>query len=459
MSRLGRGDAGIIAEYSLQKANVRVEYSEQSFTDDISGTIHKSTMRLVEFLQTQEASMQTKTKMEAMVREGYFCGGTVPYGYRTELIRPRMDAHEDVPKRLVVEENEANVVRLAYDRFLVTRSIAATRDFLKAATCRNWTSTTAKYLLTNPVYIGVQWFGDWQNLNAHEAIVDRVTWDKAQETAEAISTSRIRGARICHDYEYHLKGLVRCPHCGCPYTNGAAKGGLVRYYQCLDDTKQKCKCPVGRINADALHRAILEEVHRVANHRTAMHKLIVQSGGWRGPDGDDKSLRGQLAKKKQFNEVQINNITRAISEGRSLGPLLSTLEKLERERDAIAQELERVEAEIACKTVVRPTADVVQQAWKQILDVWDDLSEDDRTEVMQSLVQEVVVTEKNSVDVRLRATPHFHAQEFITTYKLGAGAGVGADSDKEHTPLVTVLWTYADAGQGSRQMQRIGLAA
>ena len=42
---------------------------------------------------------------------------------------------------------------------------------------------------------------------------------------------------------------------------------------------------------------------------------------------------------------------------------------------------------------------------------------------------------------------------------MGAGAGVGADSDKQHTPLVTVLWTYAEAGQGSRQMRRIGLAA
>src|SRR5215472_10556641 len=97
--------------------------------------------------------------------------------------------------------------------------------------------------------------------------------------------------------------------------------------------KRAERCPVQRINADALHHTVLHEIERAARHRTVMHRLIAQSGGWQEPDDDQKAVRGQLAKRKQFVAVQIANITRAVAEGGNFRSLLTTLAKLEAEQD------------------------------------------------------------------------------------------------------------------------------
>lgn len=80
MSRLGRGNSFVIAEYELQKCGVKVEMVREQFTDDLVGYIGKTTTIMMDGLYPKMVSQWTRTKMEQMVANGFFCGGQPPLG-------------------------------------------------------------------------------------------------------------------------------------------------------------------------------------------------------------------------------------------------------------------------------------------------------------------------------------------------------------------------------------------
>src|SRR5258708_5164947 len=125
-------------------------------------------------------------------------------------------------------------------------------------------------------------------------------------------------------------------------------------YDCLGDLKKRTTCPVQRVNADALHHSVLREIERAARHHTVIHRIIAQSGGWSVAPEDQKSLRGQLTKRKQYIEMQIGNYIRAIGDGRFSSALFAALEKFEAEKKTLSEELDTVENEIENTTVSMP---------------------------------------------------------------------------------------------------------
>lgn len=425
MSRLGRGDAGTVAEYLLREAGVRVEYVKESFTADTAGFVNKTMTRFVDAMYVENVRQWTRTKMEQMVKRGYFCGGTVPFGYRAVPIPEAGVANRDKepPKRLVPDPDEAPIVRQAFALFAESHSFAVVRDYLKSVTDRKWHIGTVRYMLTNRVYIGALDFGSWHNERAYEPIMAREEWQAVQEFARRPLP---RAARGNGDFTYYLRGKVRCPYCGCSYTHYEVPrpGYRVRYYACLSNMKRITRCPVGRVNADKLHAAVLREVTEAATHATRMHRVIAESGGWERPDEALLATRAQLAKRAQFLGMQIGNITRAIGAGRAVGPLLSALEKLEAEQAEVQMQRDKLEARIAAATVKRPRAADVMNAWRGIPELWPSLTEEERTQVLSAVVERVEPVEKLHVDLFLSTGSGSHEGMLATDEKMGAGAGL-----------------------------------
>ncbi len=313
---------------------------------------------------------------------------------------------------------------MAYKLFEQKKSIAGVREFLRTASNRPWTTTTVRTLLSNEAYCGVSIYSGMRNETAHEAIVDRELWESVQ--AHVAKPILSRAPRATDSFPYYLRGRVRCPHCDCNYTNYCVPrpGYRVNYYACLSDMKRLTPCPVKRINARALHEAILHEISHAATHRTVMHRLVAQSESWLKPTDELTKKRGAIGKKKQFVEMQINNITTAIGEGRALTTLLTTLERLERELGEIKTELCQLDEEIAASTVQRPTAEQVQAVWGRFMEVWPELTDEEKTELLGSLVKDIEVKEKDRVSLLLASTAEIHGRTLETTCINGAGTGL-----------------------------------
>jgi len=427
MSRLGRGRAFTIAEYELEKCGVRVEMVKEQFADDISGYMGKNMTNVMDGMYAFQVRQWTMTKMEAMVAAGFFPGGYPPFGMQKVVAGEAAHFHKPghaPPKRLIPDPDTAPIVRQAFALFLETRQQAKVREYLNAVTTRRWTSTTVKNLLTNPVYRGDIVFGQWCNAGAWEAAVEPETWEAVQE-AVAARTSRPQRVKA-DDFTYYLHGKVLCPHCGCPYTQSGAWGrsGRVHYYVCQTtnrNNKNLPPCPVGRVNAERVHYTVLNYLEYTATHRTVMHRLIAQSGGWGTADDAQKALRGQLGKQKQALEMRIVNYVKAIGDGRMSAALLAALDKVEAEKEAVCRQMEEADQAIASAKVQRPTAAQVSEAWGSIGRVWPVLTEEERGDLLSSVVQVVEVTEKESVTLELLPVVMSHSPGFGLCTPIGSG--------------------------------------
>ena len=155
-----------------------------------------------------------------------------------------------------------------------------------------------------------------------------------------------------------------------------------------------------------------------------MHKIIGESGGWGSATDNKRAMQGQLAKKLQFIGVQINNMTRALADGRATNIIFNRLVSLQTEHQRVSEELARLDSEIAQATIKRPTAAMVCGAWGQIVELWPELTEAERTEAMRGLVQEIVVTQKDRVHLRLSPIASVHGQLIAINSRMGAGVGL-----------------------------------
>ena len=390
---------------------------KEKFDNDFGGQMQKDITIFADGVFCKQISDHTKTKMAAMVEKGYWCG-VHPFGYTKVFATDSgtfQNAEKEPPKRLVPDEVEAPLVRHAYEMALSRSTQADIREYLNSLTSRKWTVMTVKNLLTNPVYKGDIVFGQWQNVGAYEPVVDGETWEAVQTI---IAARQYRPAREkADDFTYYLHGRVHCLHCGCPYTQSSAWGRSTRvhYYVCQTTNRTASRggsgsgnrlCPVGRVNAERVHATVLGYMDHAATHRTFMHKLIAQSGGWGSADDAQKALRGQLGKQKQAIEMRIANYIKAIGEGRMSGALLAALEKVEAEKETVCRQIEEAESAIQSATIPRPTAGQVQEAWGNIGRVWNVLSEEERADLLSSVVQSVEVTEKESVTLELLPWSH-----------------------------------------------------
>ncbi len=117
-------------------------------------------------------------------------------------------------------------------------------------------------MLRNRVYLGEVYFRGQHHAAPHQPLVDRESFDRAQE----ILASRGEDASLRHSdqSDYLLTGLVTCAQCGKRYLGAAAHGNGGRYSDYVCITRQRygtAHCDSDRLPAPALEDAILEGLH------------------------------------------------------------------------------------------------------------------------------------------------------------------------------------------------------
>ena len=103
-----------------------------------------------------------------------------------------------------------------------------------------------------------------------------------------------------------------------------------------------------------------------------------------------------FGKQKQALEMRIGNYIKAIGDGRGSPALMAALDKAEEEKEVVTRQIAEADQQIEAATIPRPTTGQVQEAWGEVLRVWEVLTEDERADLMGSIVQVVEMTEKES---------------------------------------------------------------
>ncbi len=432
MSRLGRGKAFDNAEYELGKYGVRVEMVKEHFTDDLNGYIQQRMTVVMDGMFPLQVAQWTKTKMEAMAKAGYVCGGATPFGMSKEYVEgvgPNSRNDNEPPKRYTPHPEEAAIVLRAFELFAETHSLVNVQTYLKAMSNRTWSFDAVTRLLRNEVYRGVIVFGNWRNDNAHEAIVSPELWEAVRAADE--NRSRRRKQNPKDVYPYYLRGVVHCPHCGCKMTPAAHPGrtATVTYYECIHSFKKVTQsCPVRRVNAGTLHNAVFGEIRRAAEHPTRMTELIREAAK-RLPQ--QESLPSDLAavnKRMKDIDKQLGNLAQAVAlGGGQLRPLLQKMDTLETSRLPLERKQRELEEAVEVSRRNRPNADRICREWSRVTELWEGANDEEREELMQAMVIRVEMDQKEEGTCEVALLPQVPslASDWLgLTSRMGAGVGL-----------------------------------
>ena len=207
-----------------------------------------------------------RDKFAASRRKGMWMGGTPPLGYNV------------VDRKLVVNETEAALVRLIFNRFLRVGSGTKLAQELRRAghTTKSWTTQdgrrrqgklldkSALYkILGNRVYLGEAVHKGTSYPGEHEAIIDQGTWNKvhailAENTVARANCTRAQTPAL-------LRGLIFAPggHAMTP-SHSRKAGKLYRYYVATDAIRQGyAECPVRSIPAVEVEEAVVAQVRHL----------------------------------------------------------------------------------------------------------------------------------------------------------------------------------------------------
>ena len=235
--------------------------------------------------------------------------GPPPYGYIKD---------PDDPKHWIIEPEAAAVVRKIYDLFLAGRGteqicgeleqagiptptaywrekgIGRGRGSLPKKGPSNWNCASLNRILTNQEYTGdlinfktysksyklkARLPNDPENWavfkNAHEAIIDRATWERAQAKRKGIRK------RKALDGEVSLfSGLVTCADCGSTmHIHFNQRNHEIRFFNCSNYKGNRggtCES-THYIRVDFLEQVVLEEIRRLTKYATAYEDQFAEA--------------------------------------------------------------------------------------------------------------------------------------------------------------------------------------
>lgn len=184
--------------------------------------------------ESQKTSIRTANSMHILTEQGYFTGGTCPYGY--SLVKSgRMNKRKQEVHDLAICEEEASVLRLIF-QLACTYGYGAQRiaNYLnsqgyKNRTGENWHPATIQSILRNVLYTGILRSGEtYSPIQKNLCIIDDKTFRIVQEMLESRSRKyqETRSVPINTRGNSLLAGNIFCGHCGsrlCISTSGQGR--------------------------------------------------------------------------------------------------------------------------------------------------------------------------------------------------------------------------------------------
>ncbi len=296
LSRFGRNAADVLS--SLQQMQdygvnlICVEDGIDSSKD--SGKLMISVLSAVAEIERENILVQTMEGRKQKARERKWNGGFAPYGYKLE------------DGELKITEDEAEIIRVIYDKFIHTTMGAGTvakylnrQGYMKKkrqnGTLDVFTAHFVKIVLDNPIYCGKIAFGRRKTEKIqgsrnqfhvvkqeeypvydgiHEAIISEEDWLLAQEKRKRTGVKNEKTYSLEH--QHLLSGILRCPECGAALYGSVNRkrkkdGSFYRdywYYACkhrLEYDGHKCSYKK-QIHQDKVNDAVVEVIRHIVKN-------------------------------------------------------------------------------------------------------------------------------------------------------------------------------------------------
>ena len=242
-----------------------VSVTQQFNTTTSMGRLTLNVLLSFAQFEREVAGERIRDKFAASRRKGMWMGGTIPLGYDVK------------DRRLIVNEAEAEIVRLIFDRYLALGCVSKLRDELdrqrvrskqRILTCGrvlgggSFGRGALYHLLRNRIYLGEVVHKGAVYPGEHEAIVDEELWNAVQDKLNGNVVrqrqSRIESGALLGGLIFDDRGNRMSP------THTMRRGNRYRYY--ISQTILRgCREEAGslpRIGADDVEELVVEALGR-----------------------------------------------------------------------------------------------------------------------------------------------------------------------------------------------------
>ena len=252
---------------SFERHNVSFVSVTQAFNTTTSmGRLTLNILLSFAQFEREVIGERIRDKFAASRARGMWMGGIPPLGY------------DVVDRKLVVNETEAELVRLIFKRFLRVGSVTKLAQELRRGghTTKSWTTQDGKprqgkpmdkgalyKILNNRVYLGEAVHKGTSHPGEHEPIVDRATWYKVHSILTENTVARANGTRA--QTPALLRGLIFAPGGSAMTPSHTRKAGrLYRYYVATDAIRKGySECPGRSVPAAEVEGAVVAQVRHL----------------------------------------------------------------------------------------------------------------------------------------------------------------------------------------------------
>ena len=241
--------------------------------------------------------------------------------------------------------------------------------------------------------------------NRHEPIIDRETWNKAQDKLNGYTKTRDR------KYDHPLKGFVYCGECGNKATircrEEKRKNGTIwraTYFICSKRNNYSGLCDCKQISANLIEEAVIKKIKEEIQKIHLTEKEIKQIYEQAEKEAKSKSNLFQI--KRQELKHTLQNIENAIEEIYQdkinkiiqIEDFKNLYEKKQKERNKILKEIKEVEKELEEKQ-----QKVLKLDFKTIKQMADELFQLDTLNktVLEKLVERIEFDKERNIKIKL----------------------------------------------------------
>lgn len=439
LSRFGRNAADILNSLELlQTYDVNLICIEEGIdSSQTSGKLLISVLSAVAEIERENILEQTMNGRREKARQGKWNGGPAPYGY---MIKDEI---------LSINEEEAEIVRTIYDKYVNTRlgysGIAKYFNLQgirktprKESDIEEFSAHFIQLLIDNPVYCGKIAYGRRSKERVkgkkneyklvkqkeyclvdgqHEGIISEELWQKAQE--KRLATGIKYASKLGNERAHLLTGIIKCPKCGCGmYANRVCwtkKDGTykeVMYYSCSRNKQSRgrhCDYSANLKKTD-IEPLVVEVIKKLVQEEEFAVEIKRRIGAQVDTDKIDTELFNYENKLKEV-EANKSRLEREI-DTLPLGAahrdrkILDMTTRLDALYDNIAEIESNIEDARFRKKAAEEKALTLENIYKILMhfsELYDIMNDEERKELFAELIQEIQIYPEGESDCPLKS--------------------------------------------------------
>ena len=342
-------------------------------------------------------------------KQGLFNGGYPRLGYNID--------YEN--KCLVLNKSEIPIVIEIFKTYLQMGSLSETAKALnsKGYRMKSWTSKPGNTrgglkfnknslgrILKDPIYIGKIKYKDQIYDGQQPAIVNETTFNAVQAMLNANYATKTGYRQDGH--KFLLKGLVKCGSCRSAMipSFSVSKGKEYYYYRCkTDEDSSKESCPTGSVNARELESLVADELKFLSKEPKIIEGVVENATKEQREKVKEilmkkKILQEQLTKvdKKAKNFLEILGTEGKKEKG--LTYILKELKGLEEQEKELRKEIDYIDFEANNYESKIVNADLIRENLKVFKDIYDQLTLDEKYDLVHLLVKSIIYYEDTKAD-------------------------------------------------------------